>query len=186
MTPTQDIAVAVYDSHIKAEDAVKALQHAGFDMKKLSIAGRDYETKEHVVGFFNAGDRAKFFGKLGAFWGGMAGLLLGVVFVVVPTVGPIVALGPFAAALVSTLTGGVVGGVEGAVFAGGAGALFGALSALGIPKDAVLHYETELKARHFLLLVHGDPKDMHRAKDLLAQSGYLSFTHHPKAHPAAQ
>lgn len=186
MTLTQDIAVAIYDSHIKAEDAVKALQHAGFDMKKLSIAGRDYETKEHVVGFFNAGDRAKFFGKLGVFWGGMAGLLLGVVFVVVPTVGPVVALGPFAAALVSTLTGGVVGGVEGAAFAGGAGALFGALSALGIPKDAVLHYETELKARHFLLLVHGDPKDMHRAKDLLAQSGYLSFTHHPKAHPAAQ
>ncbi|MHB1620587.1 MAG: hypothetical protein ACYCTY_11510 [Sulfuricella sp.] len=39
-------------------------------MKKLSIIGRDYHTEEHVVGFLNAGDRAKFFGKLatGATW----------------------------------------------------------------------------------------------------------------------
>ena len=69
MTKT-DIAVAVYDLHTQAETAVKALQRAGFDMKKISIIGKDYETEEHVVGFLNAGDRAKVFGKLGAFWGG--------------------------------------------------------------------------------------------------------------------
>jgi len=66
MTKT-DIAVAVYDIHTQAEAAVKALQRAGFDMKKISIIGRDYHTEEHVVGFLNAGDRAKIFGKLGAF-----------------------------------------------------------------------------------------------------------------------
>lgn len=58
MTNT-DIAVAVYDLHTQAEAAVKALQRAGFDMKKISIIGRDYHTEEHVVGFLNAGDRAK-------------------------------------------------------------------------------------------------------------------------------
>jgi len=57
-----DLAVAVYDTHARAESAVKALQRAGFDMKKLSIIGRHYHTEEHVVGFLNAGDRAKFFG----------------------------------------------------------------------------------------------------------------------------
>ena len=50
MTKT-DIAVAVYDLHTQAETAVKALQRAGFDMKKISIIGKDYETEEHVVGF---------------------------------------------------------------------------------------------------------------------------------------
>jgi len=64
-----DIAVAVSDTHTQAETAVKALQPVGFDMKKLSIIGKDYHTEEHVVGFLNAGDRAKYFGKFGAFWG---------------------------------------------------------------------------------------------------------------------
>ncbi len=31
---TTDIAVAVYDLHTQAEAAVKAMQRAGFDMKK--------------------------------------------------------------------------------------------------------------------------------------------------------
>ena len=36
--------VAIYKSHAEAEVAVKELQHSGFDMKKLSIVGRDYHT----------------------------------------------------------------------------------------------------------------------------------------------
>jgi hypothetical protein len=62
--------VGVYNTHTEAEAAVKELQHAGFDMKKLSIVGKDYQTEEHVIGFYNAGDRMKFWGKQGAFWGG--------------------------------------------------------------------------------------------------------------------
>ena len=38
-------------------------------MNQLSIVGRDYHTEEHVVGYYNAGDRMKYWGKLGAFWG---------------------------------------------------------------------------------------------------------------------
>ena len=38
--------VAVYDSHDAAEEAVKELQKAGFDMTKLSILGRDYHGDE--------------------------------------------------------------------------------------------------------------------------------------------
>ena len=57
--------VAIYKSHIEAETAVKELQQAGFDMKKLSIVGRDYHTDENVVGYYNNGDRMKYWGKLG-------------------------------------------------------------------------------------------------------------------------
>ena len=46
-------------------------------MKKLSILGKDYHTEEHVVGYYKAGDRMKAWGKMGAFWGGMWGLLFG-------------------------------------------------------------------------------------------------------------
>ena len=76
-TSKTDIAVAVYDSHIHAEAAVRALQRAGFDMKKISIIGKEFHTEEHVIGYFNAGDRAKVYGKYGAFWGGLMGVLFG-------------------------------------------------------------------------------------------------------------
>ena len=51
MTALQkNVTVAVFRSHAEAEAAIKQLQEAGFDMKKLSIIGKDYETREDVVG----------------------------------------------------------------------------------------------------------------------------------------
>lgn len=169
MTKT-DIAVAVYDLHTQAEAAVKALQRAGFDMKKISIIGRDYHTEEHVVGFLNAGDRAKVFGKFGAFWGGLMGVLFGSAMMFIPVVGHVIVLGPLAAAL--------FGGLQGAVLVGGINALAGGLIAVGIPKDSVLRYETALKADKFMLVVHGDAQEIRRAHELLKTSGLASFNHH--------
>jgi len=70
-TAKHDSVVAVYDSHAAAEAAVRELAKSGFDMKALSIIGKDYSTEEGVVGFYNAGDRMKARGKTGAFWGGL-------------------------------------------------------------------------------------------------------------------
>ena len=170
MSPNE-LAVATYDTHVVAENAVKALQRSGFDMKRISIIGKDYSTEEHVVGFFNAGDRAKFFGKFGAFWGGLFGVLFGAAFLFVPVVGHIVVLGPLASTL--------VGGLEGAALAGGVSALVGALTALGIPRDSVLRYETAIKASKFLLVVHGDAKDIQRARDVLAATDPKAFDQYP-------
>jgi hypothetical protein len=69
--PDNNVVVAVYNSHTEAEGAVKDLQKSGFDLRKLSIVARDYQTEEHVVGFYTTGDRVKHWGKLGAFWGGL-------------------------------------------------------------------------------------------------------------------
>jgi len=86
--------VAIYSSHPTAEAAVKELQQSGFDMKKLSIVGRDYHTDEHVVGYYNTGDRMKRWGKTGAFWGGIWGWLFGSAFFFIPGIGPLVMAGP--------------------------------------------------------------------------------------------
>jgi uncharacterized membrane protein len=172
-----DIGVAVYDHHTQAETAVKALQRAGFDMKKISIIGRDYETEQHVVGFLNAGDRARIFGKYGAFWGGLMGVLFGSAMMFIPVVGHVIVLGPLAAAL--------FGGLQGAAIVGGISALAGALMAIGIPRDPVLRYETALKANKFMLVVHGDAKEVRRAHDLLKTSGHSSFDEHPAKAAAA-
>lgn len=165
-----DIAVAIYDSHTQAEEAVHKLARAGFDMKTISILGKDYHTEEHVVGYFNAGDRARFFGKLGAFWGGMAGILFGSALMFVPVVGHIVVLGPIAATIAA--------GLQGAVLGGGFSALVGALTTIGVPKDSVLRYETALKASKFLVIVHGGGDAIRRAHDLLGAAGSTDVQTH--------
>jgi hypothetical protein len=56
---------------------VKKLANGGVDMMTISIIGKNYQTEEVAVGYFNAADRAKAFGKLGGFWGGLFGISAG-------------------------------------------------------------------------------------------------------------
>lgn len=151
--------VAIYNTHNEAEEGVRALQKSGFDMKKLSIIGKDYHTEQQVLGYYNTGDRVKHWGKLGAFWGSIFGLLLGSAFLVIPGIGPIVVAGPFVAWLVSA--------VEGAAVVGGLSAIGAALFSIGIPKNSVLKYETALKADKYLLVVHGTAEEIAKAKDII-------------------
>lgn len=44
--PKAHAVVAIYDSHAHAEDAVKALDKAGLDMKRLSIIGKNFHTHQ--------------------------------------------------------------------------------------------------------------------------------------------
>ena|SRR5580698_7502675 len=158
--------VAIYKSHAEAEAAVKELQRSGFDMKKLSIVGRDYHTDEHVVGYYNAGDRMKYWGKTGAFWGGIWGLLFGSAFFLVPGVGPMLMAGP--------IVGWIVGALEGAVVVGGLSAIGAGLYSLGIPKDSILRYETALKSGKFVLIAHGSQEDIDATQKIIENT-------HPEA-----
>ena len=154
--------VAVFGKNADAEQAVKELQRAGYDMKKLSIVGKDYHTEEHVVGYYNAGDRMKYWGKLGAFWGGIWGLLFGAAFFWVPGLGQLVVGGP--------LVSWIVGALEGAAVFGGLSALGAGLYSIGIPKDSVLKYETAVKGDKFLLVAHGTKDEVSKAKQILDNS----------------
>ncbi len=162
--------VAIFGTHNKAEDSVRDLQKDGFDMKKLSIVGRDYHTDEHVVGYYNAGDRVMYWGTLGAFWGGLWGILFGSAFFLVPGIGPLLVAGPLAMW--------IVGALEGAIAVGGLSALGAALVSIGIPEDSVLEYEANLKAGKFLLIVHATPQEVRRAKDCLDDTQATETTIH--------
>ena len=169
--PKENVAVAIFNTHEEAENAVKELQKSGFDMKKLSIVGKGYHTEEQVVGFYHTGDRMKHWGKLGAFWGGLWGILFGAGFFLIPGVGPIIAAGPLVAS--------IVGGLEGAVAFGGLSALGAGLYSMGIPKDSVINYESSVKSDKFLLVVHGSGDETARAKDILKSTGHEVSVHSP-------
>lgn len=171
-----NIVVAVYDAHTGAEQAVKELQGSGFDMKKLSIVGKNPHAEEHVVGFYNAGDRIKAWGKSGAFWGGIWGLLLGAAFFAIPGIGLVLAAGPVVAW--------IAGALEGAVVVGGISAIGAGLYSIGVPKDSILEYEIALKSDGFLLMVHGTPAEAARANQILKGTQPVNLHTYP-LQPAA-
>lgn len=164
------LVLALFGTHQAAEAAVRQLGSAGVALPAISIVGRNYHSEEHAVGYFNAGERARFFGKLGAFWGGLAGILLGSAFMFIPVVGHLVVLGPLASTLVS--------GLEGAALGGGASALVGALTTLGVPRDSVVRYETAIKADQFLVSVHASEAEVARIRQLLTQAGGTAVESH--------
>jgi hypothetical protein len=151
--------IAVFADHQGAEAAVKKLADAGIDMKHLSVVGKGFHTDEKVVGFYNTGDRIKFWGKRGAFWGGLWGWFFGGVFMVIPVLGHVIVLGYLATMVISA--------IEGAIVLGGLSALGAALYSTGIPKDSVVAYESAVKADEFLVMAHGSADEMGRAKAIL-------------------
>jgi len=162
--------VAIYPSHTAAEEAVKELQQSGFDMTKLSIIGRDYHTDEHVVGYYNSGDRMKVWGKTGAFWGGLWGFVFGSAFFWIPGLGPLLVAGP--------LVSWIVGALEGAVVVGGLSALGAGIFSLGIPKDSIVQYETAIRTGKFVLIAHGSFNDTADAKEILSRTKAETVDHH--------
>jgi uncharacterized membrane protein len=170
MTSDTNSVVAVFETHAQAENAIRELQTDGFDMKHLSIVGKDYHTEEHVVGYYSTCDRMTYWGSLGAFWGGFWGLLFGSAFFWVPGIGPLLVAGP--------LVVWIVGALEGAVVTGSLTALGAGLFSIGIPKNSVVQYETEVKNGKLLLVAHGTAEEVEHAKDILHQTQAKTTTVH--------
>lgn len=155
--------VAVFETHAQAEDAVKELQRSGFEMTRLSIIGKGYRTEEHPTGYYTTWDRMKTWGGYGAFWGALWGALVGAVSLWLPGFGLIEPAGPLIHAL--------AGAGEGALLVGGIAALGAAIVSLGMPRNATVKYETEVRAERYLVVVHGDTDSVAEAKALLGGRG---------------
>lgn len=122
------------------------------------------------MSMWSAGDRMKLWGKTGAFWGGLWGLLFGSAFFWIPGLGPLLVAGP--------LVSWIVGALEGAIAVGGLSAIGAGLYSLGIPKDSILQYETALKTDKFVLIAHGSTDDMTHAKEILNHTKPDTLDHH--------
>ena len=151
--------VATFGEHSGAENAIRELKKEGFDPKRFSIVGLEFQSEDNVVGFYTTGDRMKYWGKTGAFWDGLWGLLGGAAFLIIPGVGPVVAAGP--------VTGWIIGALEGAIFVGGVSVLGAGLVSVGIPRDSVLKYESSVKAGKFLLILHGTAAEAEKVRKVL-------------------
>ena len=134
--------VAVCNTHSEVEAAIKELKQAAFNLKKLSIVGKDYHTDKHVVGYYNTGDDHM------KYWG-----------TAIRGIGPVLIAGP--------LVGWVLGALEETVVNGRVTAIGAALNNLGISKDSVANYETAIKSSKFILMAHGTAEEVALAKTII-------------------
>ena len=153
--------VGVFESKARAEQAIEDLKAAGFDESKIGLVYRD-ENGETVTdgaaGDTYAEEGAVTGAAVGA--GAMALGSLAVTFGVIPVIGPVLAVGPLAAALLSAGAGAAAGGI--------AGALIG----WGVPEEDAEYYQNEVQSGRYLVTVEANGRAT-EARDILhRRSGF--------------
>jgi len=134
--------VGVFTDRALAEEAVRALREAGFRNDQISVVTKGREGEGHPDGKDVAiGAAAGAAGGAGVGAGVGALLSLGMAFGVIPVIGPVLAVGPLAAALLTTVGGAALG------------SLAGALVSLGISEPEAKFYEGEVNAGRTLVVV---------------------------------
>jgi len=96
---------------------------------------------------------------MGAFCGGVWGLLQGAGVFLIPGIGLVLVGGSFVAAM--------VGALEGAVVVGGLSALGAGFYNIGIPSDSIARYEVAVRGDRFIVIVHGNATEVTSAKNIL-------------------
>lgn len=147
-TKKHKVAVGVFDSRERAQQAVNELRRMGFREDQIGVAGKH---TEDITGASSVSDAAEKSGTglaagaatgagLGALWG------LGIIAGVLPAIGPAIA-------------GGVLGTVLSSAGAGAAAlGIVGALTGLGMSSDEATYYENEFKAGRYIVTVTADSK----------------------------
>jgi uncharacterized membrane protein len=148
--------VGYFYNRADADRAYDELMRMGFDRDDVSIVGRGREGAtglhdDHVT----AGE--------GAAAGGIFGLLLGAAAMLIPGIGPVVAVGPISAALAGAVTGGVTGAVVGGIT--------GALVDAGVPEEEARYYDERFQRGGILLTVRADESRYMELRSLFERYG---------------
>jgi uncharacterized membrane protein len=146
--------LGVFDDPLAARRAVERLRDGTLDLDDVSIISRATETGDAVSSAddVSAGEGA----AVGAVWGG----LIGLASLLIPGVGPFVAIGALGAAVAGAVTGAVVGGIAAALID------FGDIS-----EPEAREYEKQVHAGMTLVAVKAREDLAHDVRQVLASSG---------------
>jgi hypothetical protein len=169
--------IALFDTHTEAQRTVQELLDHGFSPEAVSLVSQKSDDQEAstvsgelpTLGGVAAG------AGVGAAVGGLGGLLLGLSALAVPGIGPVVATGPLAAALMGAGLGAAAGG------------LGGALTDLGVSEEEAGYYAEGVRRGSVMVTVrtndvmagnarsilhHHNPIDLHERVAQWRQSGW--------------
>jgi hypothetical protein len=164
--PDDRAVVAVVKNMDAAQDVVERLIAAGIGAHRVSIVGKDAQSSRRANGFVTTGSIAGQPVAAGAWIGGVFGLLMGTALLFVPGAGPVIVLGPLAAAAVGAAEGGLLGGAV--------GVLLGHF----VETDERQRYEQLVRDGCCLIVVHGDEQEVARAHQLLDEKGTIETRRH--------
>ncbi len=158
--------IGVFSSHDQAEQAVSELRREGFEDNEISLVARDQRGEARGR---DGGDRSGLGDQdlsegvaTGGAIGGVGGLLASAGALAVPGIGPVLALGPLAAALSGAVAGGVAGG----------------LVDWGVPEERGRQYEEEVRQGRILAAIRTTDKRVDRAAEVFRHHGARNVETH--------
>lgn len=159
--------VGLFQNLSEAENVVSELVEQGVAREEISILGRDEsaDVREAVSDRSAATGGAGTGAGAGAAIGGSFGVVAGLAALMIPGIGPIIAVGP----IVAGLAGGGIGAT--------AGGLIGALTKAGVSESDAQYYEDAVRRGGVLVLVQcPDVDTADRVTDLMTRHGSSGIT----------
>jgi hypothetical protein len=164
-------AFGVFSNRQKAEQALNELKASGFSMEQVSIIAKDADQGEQISGA-EVSDRianknvggATGIVKEVATDSALGGVLVGLGSLAIPGIGPVIAAGSLATALVATAAS---TGIEAAAIGG----VVRALADLGIPEEEARVYSDHLYGGHYLVIVDGTEDHISAAEEIFTKQG---------------
>ncbi len=157
-------AAAILSNHIDVSNALRELQRSGCDLTRISVVGKDAHTDGRAVGYYNTGHRLNYWGTLGAFWGGLWGMLSGSAFFVIPGIGQVLVAGPLVASMVN--------GMEGESPIPPKNAFCVGLFQCKVQQDRLGIYETAIRGSQFVIFAHGAAFETFAIREILSSMGH--------------
>jgi hypothetical protein len=152
-------AVAIFADPGQAQNVIAELARSGFDLKRLSVAGKAYREQNELVAYYRQGDQMKCWGERSGFWNRLCSMIRGWALFSSPGTGLLLVVGPLALWIVLAL--------ENSPIFGGLSAFGAMLYSMGLAKDSVQDYEEALRKGNYLVIVHGPAKEVMRAKRII-------------------
>jgi hypothetical protein len=147
--------LGLMDTYQEAEDVIRDLMTGGFRPEDIGFACVDESTEETEKPAKGTRPIPAERAAAGATLGGVTGLVIGIVTVAIPGIGPILAAGPVGTAL----AGGGIG------FA--AGGIIGALTGAGVPEEEAHSYAEGVRRGGVLVTVRAEDDMADRAMAVL-------------------
>src|SRR3982750_1407003 len=150
--------LGMFEHPIEARRAMDRLRDSSLRIDDISIISRATESGKPIssVDDVSAGEGA----AVGAVWGGLVGLAT----LLIPGVGPFIALGALGATLTGAVTGAVVGGIAAAL-----------IDFSGIPEEEARGYEQQVHSGKTLVAVKAHDEDSLEVRRVLAGAGAESI-----------
>lgn len=170
--------VGSFDRLDDAHEAVRALQENGFPAGDISLIANNvagqYGTEGQLPGaapatLSDTGAGAATGAAAGGILGGTAGLIVGLMGLAIPGIGPIVAAGPLAATLAGAGAGAVAGG------------LIGGLTGVGVPEEEAEIYAESVRRGGALVTVRAEDSRATEAAKILRSGGAVDIERRAEA-----